>query len=128
MLSVIEDLGYITNLAARNMRSHAQNLMRLVILAIARPFAAEMRKGANRAIAKSTFYPLVYTTDGAKKSGSTHTNRRSRRQYLCSIDTVRALLAIPFTNRRCERSIGSFSDRGSTETYPNTNSCYERKP
>lgn len=86
MLSVIEDLGYITNLAARGMRSRAQNLVRLVIPAIARPFAAEMRKGANRAIAQSTFYPLVYTTDGVKKSGSTHTDPRSRRQHLCSVD------------------------------------------
>ena len=69
ILSVIDTLGYTTNLAARSMRSHKKNLVGLIMPDIAYPFAIEVMKGVNRAIAESEFDLLVYTTGDVRKSG-----------------------------------------------------------
>src|SRR5829696_1755283 len=69
ILSVIDDMGYTTNLAARSMRSHKKNLVGLIMPDIAYPFAIEVMKGVNRAIAESEFDLLVYTTGDVRKSG-----------------------------------------------------------
>lgn len=69
ILSVIDDLGYTTNLAARSMRSYKKNLVGLIMPDIAYPFAIEVMKGVNRAIAESEFDLLVYTTGDVRKSG-----------------------------------------------------------
>lgn len=69
ILSVIDDLGYTTNLAARSMRSLKKNLVGLLMPDIAYPFAIEVMKGVNRAIAESEFDLLVYTTGDVRKSG-----------------------------------------------------------
>ena len=44
ILSVIDDLGYMTNLAARSMRSSRKNLVGLLMPDIAYPFAIEVMK------------------------------------------------------------------------------------
>ena len=67
--SVIDDLGYTTNLAARSMRSFKKNMVGLIMPDIAYPFAIEVMKGVNRAIAQSEFDLLVYTTGDIRKSG-----------------------------------------------------------
>ena len=67
--SVIDDLGYTTNLAARSMRSFKKNMVGLIMPDIAYPFAVEVMKGVNRAIAESEFDLLVYTTGDVRKSG-----------------------------------------------------------
>jgi len=67
--SVIDDLGYTTNLAARSMRSFKKNMVGLIMPDVAYPFAIEVMKGVNRAIAESEFDLLVYTTGDVKKSG-----------------------------------------------------------
>src|SRR5690554_6152115 len=46
--SVIDDLGYTTNLAARSMRSFKKNMVGLIMPDIAYPFAIEVMKGVNR--------------------------------------------------------------------------------
>jgi len=69
ILSVIEELGFTTNLAARSMRSLKKNLVGLIMPDIAYPFAIEVMKGVNRAIAESEFDLLVYTTGDVRKSG-----------------------------------------------------------
>jgi LacI family transcriptional regulator len=69
ILSVIDDLGFTTNLAARSMRSFKKNLVGLIMPDIAYPFAFEVMKGINRAIAQSEFDLLVYTTGDVRKSG-----------------------------------------------------------
>ena len=69
ILTVIDDLGYTTNLAARSMRSQKKNLVGLIMPDIAYPFAIEVMKGVNRAIAESEFDLLVYTTGDVRKSG-----------------------------------------------------------
>ncbi len=67
--AVIDDLGYTTNLAARSMRSFKKNMVGLIMPDIAYPFAIEVMKGVNRAIAESEFDLLVYTTGDVRKSG-----------------------------------------------------------
>ncbi len=69
ILMVIDDLGYATNLAARSMRSNKKNLIGLIMPDIAYPFAIEVMKGVNRAIAQSEFDLLVYTSGDVRKSG-----------------------------------------------------------
>jgi LacI family transcriptional regulator len=67
--SVIDNLGYTANLAARSMRSFKKNMVGLIMPDIAYPFAIEVMKGVNRAIAESEFDLLVYTTGDVRKSG-----------------------------------------------------------
>jgi LacI family transcriptional regulator len=67
--SVIDNLGYTTNLAARSMRSFKKNMVGLIMPDIAYPFAIEVMKGVNRAIAESEFDLVVYTTGDVRKSG-----------------------------------------------------------
>ena len=76
ILSVIEELGFTTNLAARSMRSQKKNLIGLIMPDIAYPFAIEVMKGVNRAIAESEFDLLVYTTGDVRKSGRAYAERK----------------------------------------------------
>lgn len=69
ILSVIDEMGYATNLAARSMRSRKNNMVGLLMPDIAFPFCIEVMKGVNRAIAESEFDLLVYTTGDVRKSG-----------------------------------------------------------
>ena len=69
ILAVIDELGYTTNLAARSMRSSKKFVVGLIMPDIAFPYALEIMKGVNRAIAESEFDLLVYTTGDVKKSG-----------------------------------------------------------
>lgn len=70
VLSIIEELGYISNLAARSMRSHKKNLIGLVVPDIGSPYSIEIMKGINRAIAESKFDLLLYTTGDVLKTWS----------------------------------------------------------
>ncbi len=80
MLSVIEELGYTTNLAVRSLRSRAQDLVWSIRLDVDYPFAGEVIQGMNRAVAQSKFTPLVYTIDEMRKSGGAHTDPRLERR------------------------------------------------
>ena len=68
--AVISKLGYTSNLAARSMRSHKNNLIGLVVPDIGFPYSIEIMKGVNRAIAESPYDLLVYTTGDIQKSGT----------------------------------------------------------
>lgn len=70
VLSVINNLGYTSNLAARSMRSHKKNLVGLVVPDIGFPYSIEIMKGVNRAIAESKYDLLLYTTGDVQKYGS----------------------------------------------------------
>ncbi|MGE5250099.1 MAG: LacI family DNA-binding transcriptional regulator [Bacteroidota bacterium] len=70
VLAVIEEMGYIFNLAARSMRSRRKNLIGLVVPDIRFPYAVEIMKGVNQAIAETSFDLLLYTTGGIQKAGT----------------------------------------------------------
>src|SRR5574340_931738 len=70
ILAIIEKLGYTCNLAARSMRSRRKGLIGLVVPDIRYPYAIEIMKGVNRAIAESSFDLLLYTTGGIQKAGT----------------------------------------------------------
>lgn len=76
VISVIEDLGFTTNLAARSMRSQKKNLIGLIMPDIAYPFAIEVMKGVNQAIAESEFDLLVYTTGDVRKTGRAYAEQK----------------------------------------------------
>ena len=67
---VIQQLGYTSNLAAVSMRGAKTYLIGLIMPDIAYPFAIEVMKGVNRAIAESEYDLLVYTTGDIRKHGT----------------------------------------------------------
>ncbi len=67
---VIQQLGYTSSLAARSMRGQKTNLVGLIMPDIAYPFAFEVMKGVNRAIAESEYDLLVYTSGDIRKYGT----------------------------------------------------------
>ena len=67
---VIEQMGYTSSLAARSMRSRRKNLIGLVVPDIGFPYAIEIMKGINQAIAESPFDLLVFTTGDIRKNGT----------------------------------------------------------
>lgn len=69
VLAIIDEMGYTTNLAARSMRSFKNYLVGLIMPDIAYPYAIEIMKGVNQAIAESEFDLIVYTTGDVKKFG-----------------------------------------------------------
>jgi len=70
VLTVIDQLGYTSNLAARSMRSRRNNLLGLVVPDIGFPYSIEIMKGVDRAISESVFDLLLYTTGGIHKPGT----------------------------------------------------------
>lgn len=68
--TVINQLGYTSNLAARSMRSRKKNLIGLVVPDIGFPYSIEIMKGVNRAIVESKFDLLLYTTGDVQKHGA----------------------------------------------------------
>lgn len=76
VLAIIEDMGYTSNLAARSMRSQKKNLIGLIMPDIAYPFAIEVMKGVNQAIAESEFDLLVYTTGDVRKTGRAYAEQK----------------------------------------------------
>lgn len=70
VLSVIDQMGYTADLAARSMRTRSNNLIGLVVPDIGFPYSIEIMKGINRAICESEYDLLVYTTGDVKKAGT----------------------------------------------------------
>ena len=89
ILAVINEMEYTSNLAARSMRSHKKNLIGLVVPDIGFPYAIEIMKGINRAIAQSSFDLLLYTTGDFQKNGTS-----SHEQHYVSLlnNSVTALI------------------------------------
>lgn len=76
ILTVIDDLGYSSSLAARSMRSLRTNLIGLVMPDVEHPYSIEIMKGVNRAITESQFDLLVYTTGNVRKDAAANHERR----------------------------------------------------
>ena len=124
--SVIDDLGYTTNLAARSMRSFKKNLVGLLMPDIAYPFAIEVMKGVNRAIAESEFDLLVYTTGDVRKTG-----RASHEQKYVSLlnnsITDGVIIVAPVTDEfSTEAPIVSIDPLMSNPNYPSVHATNYR--
>ncbi len=76
ILTVIDELGYSSSLAARSMRSLRTNLIGLVMPDVEHPYSIEIMKGVNRAITESPFDLLVYTTGNVRKDAAANHERR----------------------------------------------------
>ena len=77
---IIEELGYISSLAAKSMRSRKKDLIGLIVPDIGFPYSIEVMKGINRAIAESSFDLLVFTTGLVQKNGT-----MAREQHFVSL-------------------------------------------
>lgn len=71
ILDVIVELGYTTNLDARSMRRQKNNLLGLVVPAIALPYSVAIISGVEQAIAESEFDLLLYMNGGVDKGDTT---------------------------------------------------------
>jgi len=118
ILSIIEDLGYTTNLAARSMRSRKKNLVGLIMPDVAYPFAIEVMKGVNRAIAESEFDLLVYTTGDVRKSGRASHEQKYVSLLTNSISDGVILVAPVADNFNNDAPIVSIDPLASNPNYP----------
>ena len=64
VLSVVQDLGYASSLAARGMRSHKINLIGLILHDVASSYSQEIMRGVNQVIAKLDQDLIIYTSGG----------------------------------------------------------------
>jgi len=62
VLSVVQDLGYASSLAARGMRSHRTNVIGMIMPDVASYYCQEIMRGVNRAIANLDKDLIVYTS------------------------------------------------------------------
>jgi LacI family transcriptional regulator len=118
ILSVIDDLGYTTNLAARSMRSQKKNLVGLIMPDIAYPFAIEVMKGVNRAIAESEFDLLVYTTGDVRKSGRAYHEQKYVSLLTNSISDGVIIVAPVAGEFKIDAPIVSIDPLASNPNYP----------
>ncbi len=124
--SVIDHLGYTTNLAARSMRSFKKNLVGLLMPDIAYPFAIEVMKGVNRAIAESEFDLLVYTTGDVRKSGSA-SHEQKYVSLLNNSITDGVVIVAPVTDEfSTEAPIVSIDPLTSNPSYPSVHATNYR--
>lgn len=70
VLTVIDEMGYTADLAARSLRTRSNKLIGLVVPDIGFPYSIEIMKGINRAICESEYDLLVYTAGDVKKTGT----------------------------------------------------------
>jgi LacI family transcriptional regulator len=118
ILSVIDDLGFTTNLAARSMRSQKKNLIGLIMPDIEYPFAIEVMKGVNRAIAESEFDLLVYTTGDVRKSGRAYAEKKYVSLLTNSISDGVIIVAPVVAEFTAEEPIVSIDPVMSNPSYP----------
>ena len=73
--SVIQELGYVSSLAARGLRSHRTHIIGLVIPEVATPYCAEILRGVNAAIAKIHYDLIIYTNCEADRTNAAEVER-----------------------------------------------------
>ena len=118
ILSVIDKLGYSTNLAARSMRSQKKNLIGLIMPDIAYPFAIEVMKGVNRAIAESEFDLLVYTSGDVRKRGRVTSEQKYITLLAKSISDGVIVVAPVASEYNIDKPIVSIDPVMSNPSYP----------
>lgn len=64
---IIHDLGYVSSLAARGMRSHRTNVIGLIMPDVASPYSIEVLQGVNRGIARHDYDLIIYTNGDISK-------------------------------------------------------------
>ena len=64
VLAVVQDLGYVSSLAARGMRSHKLNLIGLILHDVASFYSQGIMRGVNRVIANLDKDLIIYTSGG----------------------------------------------------------------
>ncbi len=62
VLAVVQDLGYVSSLAARGMRSHKINLIGLILHDVASLYSQEILRGVNQVIAHLDQDLIIYTS------------------------------------------------------------------
>lgn len=73
--TVIQELGYVSSLAARGLRSHRTHIIGLVIPDVATPYCAEILRGVNTAIAKIHYDLIIYTNCEADRTNAAGVER-----------------------------------------------------
>lgn len=115
---IIDDLGYSTNLAARSMRSQKKNLIGLIMPDIAYPYAIEIMKGVNQAIAESEFDLLVYTSGDVRKRGHVTSEQKYITLLAKSISDGVIVVAPVASEYNIDKPIVSIDPVMSNPSYP----------
>ncbi len=72
----VHELRFTSSLAARGMRSLQTNVIGLIMPDVASPYCLEVMRGVNRAIARSKYDLIAYTTGDIHKDGTADQERR----------------------------------------------------
>lgn len=67
---VISQLGYVSSLAARGMRSRQTNVIGLIMPDVASPYSVSVMQGVNQAIAQMDYDLIIYTNGDVRKNTS----------------------------------------------------------
>jgi LacI family transcriptional regulator len=67
---VIHQLGYVSSLAARGMRSRQTNVIGLIMPDVASPYSVLVMQGVNQAIAQMDYDLIIYTNGDVRKNTS----------------------------------------------------------
>ena len=73
--ALIDDLGYVSSLAARGMRSRKTNVVGLIMPDVASPYCLEVMRGVNQAIASLDYDLIIYTNGDVRKYGTADQER-----------------------------------------------------
>jgi LacI family transcriptional regulator len=69
---VVSELGYVSSLAARGMRSRQTNVIGLIMPDVASPYSMVVMQGVNRAIAQMDYDLIIYTNGDVRKNASAY--------------------------------------------------------
>jgi LacI family transcriptional regulator len=69
---VVNELGYVSSLAARGMRSRRTNVIGLIMPDVASLYSTAVMQGVNRAIAQLDYDLIVYTNGDVRKNASAY--------------------------------------------------------
>jgi LacI family transcriptional regulator len=72
---IIQEMGYVSSLAARGMRSHHTKMIGLVMPDVASPYCIEVLQGVNRAISQLDYDLIVYTNGDVRKYNTANQER-----------------------------------------------------
>lgn len=82
--AVIEELGYTSSLAARSMRSRRTGVIGLIMPDVEDPYAFQIMRGINRAIAQYGYDLILYTSGSTKKVSPPEREKR----YVSLLDSI----------------------------------------
>jgi LacI family transcriptional regulator len=105
VLAAIEELGFVRNGSAAQLRSSRRTVVGLVVLDVGNPFFTEVVRGAESALEQQGYTVLVCNSDG-------HSHRQERHLRFLEEQRVAGVLITPVNHRQDRRHLARLRERG----------------